>query len=196
VLTLTVQGVGPHTALPAGRPVDFFGPTALVAISSTSQSIYATAHRYLGTDGSPADSLKLYMCYQRVRSGPSGPVLDEVQAVGLGMAGGRVPADTRVPFGLSAVITGRTAGTYNIGMCGQTLSPNWTSNDLRLPLDPPRQRLAAAPAGRARRARLAGSPERRAHPSPRTVIIRRRRTQCRSTLGRHAAHVRSFATMG
>ncbi|WP_437746011.1 collagen-like protein [Sorangium sp. So ce1504] len=129
VLTLTVQGVGPHAALPVGRPVDFFGPTALVAVSSTSQSIYATAHRYLGTDGSPADSLKLYMCYQRVRSGPSGTVLDEVQAVGLGMAGGRVPADTRVPFGLSAVITNLTAGTYNIGMCGQTLSPNWTSND-------------------------------------------------------------------
>ncbi|WP_437817950.1 hypothetical protein [Sorangium sp. So ce1078] len=129
MLSLMVSGVGPHQNLPAARPVDFFGPTAAVEVSSTSQSIYATAHRYLGAGTQPADSLNLYMCYQRVRSGPSGPVLDEVQVVGLGLAGGKVPAGTRVSFGLSAVITGLNAGTYNIGMCGQTYSANWTSND-------------------------------------------------------------------
>ncbi|WP_437784222.1 collagen-like protein [Sorangium sp. So ce1097] len=129
VLSLMVHGVGPHDTLPAGMPVAFFGPTASVEISSTSQSIYATAHRYLGAETLPADSLNLYMCYQRVRSGPSGPVLEDVRVAGLGMTGGRVPARTRVSFGLSAVITGLAAGTYNIGMCGQTFSANWVSND-------------------------------------------------------------------
>jgi hypothetical protein len=123
-----VHGVGPNPTLPVGR-VDFFGPTASVAISSTTQRIYATAHRYLGAADSPATSLNLFMCYQRVRSSPSGTVLDTMQAVGLGMNGGQVPANTRVPFGLSAVITGLAEGTYNIGMCGQTFSPNWTNND-------------------------------------------------------------------
>ncbi|WP_438028887.1 collagen-like protein [Sorangium sp. So ce233] len=129
VLSLMVHGIGPHDTLPAGMPVDFFGPTASVEISSTSQAIYATAHRYLGAETLPADNLNLYMCYQRVRSGPSGPVLEDVRVAGLGMTGGRVPARTRVSFGLSAVITGLTAGTYNIGMCGQTFSANWISND-------------------------------------------------------------------
>ncbi|WP_437758819.1 hypothetical protein [Sorangium sp. So ce1389] len=129
MLSLMVHGVGPHDTLPAGMPVDFFGPTASVEVSSASQSIYATAHRYLGADILPADSLNIYMCYQRSRPGPTGPVLEDVQVVGLGMTGGRVPARTRVSFGLSAVITGLPAGTYNIGMCGQTFSEHWTSND-------------------------------------------------------------------
>ncbi|WP_437579881.1 collagen-like protein [Sorangium sp. So ce887] len=130
VLSLMVSGVGPHVTLPAGRAVDFFGPTALVEVSSMSQSIYATAHRYLGAGTSPADSLSLFMCYQQVHPQPSGPPeLDDILMVGLGLKGGRVPASTRVSFGLSAVITGLNAGTYNIGMCGMTFSPNWTSND-------------------------------------------------------------------
>ncbi|WP_437561972.1 hypothetical protein [Sorangium sp. So ce542] len=127
---MSVSGVGPHPTLPVGAAVDFFGPTASVVVSSESQSIYATAHRYLGSGTSPANSLSLFMCYQRDRSEPDGPtVLDEVQTVGLGMTGGRVPAGTRVPFGISAVITGLSPGKYNIGMCGHTLSPNWNNND-------------------------------------------------------------------
>ncbi|KYG05628.1 hypothetical protein BE21_39530 [Sorangium cellulosum] len=130
VLSMSVSGVGPHPTLPVGVAVDFFGPTASVVVSSESQSIYATAHRYLGSGTSPANSLSLFMCYQRDRSEPNGPtVLDEVQTVGLGMTGGRVPAGTRVPFGISAVITGLSPGKYNIGMCGHTLSPNWNNND-------------------------------------------------------------------
>ncbi|AUX41501.1 uncharacterized protein SOCE26_029150 [Sorangium cellulosum] len=126
VLAVMAHGIGPHEhALPAGLAIDFFGPTVSVEITAASQRIYATAHRYLGAGDIPATGLDLYVCYQRSTPGGLGPV----QRVGNGMLGAEVPAHTRVPFGVSAVINGLSPGSYNIGMCGQAFDPNWTNND-------------------------------------------------------------------
>ncbi|WP_437680634.1 collagen-like protein [Sorangium sp. So ce131] len=124
VLAVMAHGIGPYErALPEGLAIDFFGPTVAVDITAASQRIYATAHRYLGAGADPATGLDLYICYQR--STPRGAV----QRVGNGMLGAEVPAHTRVPFGVSAVINGLSPGSYNIGMCGQAFDPNWTNND-------------------------------------------------------------------
>jgi hypothetical protein len=44
------------------------------------------------------------------------------------MLGLRLPANTRVPMGVTKVLQLAAGFHYNVGMCG-TGAPNWTNND-------------------------------------------------------------------
>jgi hypothetical protein len=112
-----VSGSGPNPA----TTLAFIGPVANVAVANTSTKVHVTSHRYLGALATAANSLNLYICYQ--------PVAGALTSVGGGMLGAQVPANTRIPFGMSAVVTGVPAGTYNVGLCGSSTNANWTNNE-------------------------------------------------------------------
>jgi hypothetical protein len=106
------------TAIPA--TLSFIGPSASVAIT-TGQRIHVTAHAALGAGSIAAASLNLYIC-QRASGGP-------LTTVGGGVFGLTSPANQRQLYGLSAVVTGLAAGTYQVGLCGSTSNANWNNND-------------------------------------------------------------------
>jgi hypothetical protein len=101
----------------------FLSATVTVTITA-GQSIYVVSSASLGTTNTNgAHFLDLYVCYQ-AGSGP-------IQTVGIGEFGLSVPNAMRTSFELSAVITGLPAGTYTVGLGGQTENGNtdWNSND-------------------------------------------------------------------
>jgi len=102
----------------------FLSATATVTIT-TGQSILVTANRAFGTSAAAgADSLDLYVGYRVSGSGAT-PSL-----VGGGMLNMRLPQYSRVPFGISAIIIGLPAGTYEVGMAGDDDgNGNWNSNE-------------------------------------------------------------------
>jgi hypothetical protein len=108
-------GASPTTA------TAFLGPTASVVVGAN-QKVFVDSSKALGAFGTPASGLNLYICYQ-LGGGA-------VTTVGGGSLGQQVPANTRILFSLSAVITGLAAGTYNVGLCGNAAVPaNWTNNE-------------------------------------------------------------------
>lgn len=119
-LTQGAHVSGPASGVPAG--LGFIAPTVNVTIATAGQSIFATSQRGLGANGAAATNLSLWICY---RNG-GGPLTQ----VGFGALGLRVPANTRVNFPMTAVITGLAPGTYTVGLCGaSTDSASWNSND-------------------------------------------------------------------
>jgi hypothetical protein len=102
----------------------FLSPTVTVTIT-TGQKIFVTANKAFGsTAAGGADWLNLYIGYRVAGSGatPSG--------VGGGIFGNRVPQNTRIPMGLSAVIDWLSAGSYEVGMVGtDNGNGNWNSNE-------------------------------------------------------------------
>ena len=101
----------------------FIAPTVDVTISAPNQRIHVISHRALGAGSVAANELGIKICYQ---STVSGSLLNEV---GLGMFGLQVPMNTRTVLGLSSVIAGLANGTYRVGLCGVSSSPNWTNSE-------------------------------------------------------------------
>jgi hypothetical protein len=88
----------------------FLAPPVAVTITA-GQRIYVSSNRAFGTiSAGGAGSLDLYICYQ---SGAGAPVL-----VSAGIFDNSMPQNQRLTLGISAVIVGLAAGTYNVGMCG------------------------------------------------------------------------------
>jgi hypothetical protein len=80
--------------------------------------IQVTSTITLGTSAGPgANNLSLTIASAVGASAPVG--------VGPGVAGLSVSNDDRHTFTLSALITGLAAGTYNVGMAGNTGNSNW-----------------------------------------------------------------------
>lgn len=102
----------------------FLAPVTTVAITAE-QKILVTAHKAFGsTVAGGADGLNLWIGYRQTGSG------NAPSTVGAGILGNRVPQYTRFTFGLSAVITGLPAGTYDVGMVGTAANgANWNSNE-------------------------------------------------------------------
>ena len=99
----------------------FIAPTTSVTVAAN-QKVHVTSDRALGTAGVAATGLNLFICYQL-----GGGALT---LVGGGSLGHALPANTRVLYGLSAVITALPAGTYNVGLCGSAAVPaNWSSGE-------------------------------------------------------------------
>lgn len=91
------------------------GPTAQITIQA-GQSILINASANLGSSSvGGAGGLNLYICTPAT--------------VGAGMFGIAVAQNTNVPMALSAVLKNPGAGTYTVGLCGQTNSANWNKND-------------------------------------------------------------------
>jgi hypothetical protein len=102
----------------------FLAPPATVTVG-TGQSVHVTSHKALGTTvPGGAAFLNLWIC--RAPS-PAGTPLTQV---GGGVLGNQVAQNTRIPMGLSAVIT-PPPGAYQVGLCGQTSDGNlnWNSNE-------------------------------------------------------------------
>ncbi|MFG0316549.1 MAG: collagen-like protein, partial [Planctomycetota bacterium JB042] len=94
-----------------------------VTVAAYGQKVLVTSHRSLGSTVG-AEGLRLWIGYR-----PSGSS-SAPSTVGSGSYGIEVPANTRVPMGLSAVLT-LTAGTYEVGLVAS--APNdaedWNSNE-------------------------------------------------------------------
>ena len=103
----------------------FLSPTRFVAITSSGQRIYVSSNKALGSAAvGGAANLNLYIGY-RVSGSGAVPTL-----VGGGCLGMRVPQNTRVMMGLSAIITGLAPGTYEVGLAGSDNGlGNWNSNE-------------------------------------------------------------------
>lgn len=102
----------------------FLTPTVTVTITA-GQSIFVTAHKAFGsTAAGGAGNLNLFIGYRQAGSGAT------PSTVGSGIFGNRVPQNTRFTFGLSAVISGLAAGSYEVGMVGTDAGTgNWNSNE-------------------------------------------------------------------
>jgi hypothetical protein len=109
---------GPATVT-ANGPMAFIGPTVEVTIAA-GQSILVTSQAALGANNSAASALTLAICYA---VGGGLPVQVGGSANGL-----RLPSNTRINFPMTTIISGMAAGTYNVGLCGQTSSNAWNSN--------------------------------------------------------------------
>jgi hypothetical protein len=48
---------------------------------------------------------------------------------GSGSLGYAISQNTRQSFGLSAVLSNLAAGTYKVGLCGFSVSPDWNYNE-------------------------------------------------------------------
>ncbi len=101
----------------------FLSPVVTVTIAQTSQKVFVTASKSLGSSLSGgASQLNLYICY-RLTTGT-------IASIGDGIWSSQVPQNTRLPFNISGIITNRPAGTYEVGMCGTSATPaNWNLNE-------------------------------------------------------------------
>jgi len=103
-------------ATPPGNTLDFICPPTSIT-AGAGEILLVTSHCGLGAGAANADNLNLYIC---VDGGTIGTYGD--------MPGLTALAGERHSYGLSQIIGPLSAGTYNVGLCGQTSSPNWTNN--------------------------------------------------------------------
>jgi hypothetical protein len=99
----------------------FFAVPVEVTTTKSDQPVLVVSSNAFGTAGVSANLLNLFICYKT----PSGPLT----SVGNGIVGLRLPALTRVTQSINKIIHLPTPGTYLVGMCGSSDSPNWTDND-------------------------------------------------------------------
>ncbi|USN99963.1 MAG: hypothetical protein H6810_04685 [Phycisphaeraceae bacterium] len=102
----------------------FLTPTATVTITA-GQKIYVSANAAFGsTIAGGADNLDIFIGYRVSGSGAT------PTTVGGGIFNLRVQQNTRVPMGISAVISNLVAGTYDVGMVGDDDgNGNWNNNE-------------------------------------------------------------------
>ncbi len=102
-----------------------FLSTILTITVDSGQRVYVSANQTFGTlSPSGAGNLDLYIGYRVAGSGAA-PTL-----VGGGMLNIAVPQGMRMPFGISGVISGLPAGTYEVGMAGDDDGDgNWNNNE-------------------------------------------------------------------
>jgi hypothetical protein len=99
----------------------FLSPAVSVSVTRVGQRVLVNASRVFGSTNG-ADLLTLYICWA---SGSSAPM----RANTTGLSGLSVPPNTRLPFSLSAIVSGFQPGaTYQVGLCGTTSNLNWNDN--------------------------------------------------------------------
>ncbi|WP_061612044.1 hypothetical protein [Sorangium cellulosum] len=118
VSSTSVSGAG----LDPRSSLQFLAAPATVSVTAPGQRIVVVSNKALGTDESPADQLLLWICSQQIAP------LKEITPEGTGVYSLRLPANTSISMGLSAVLL-LPPGQYNVGLCGKTVSLFWTNND-------------------------------------------------------------------
>ena len=99
----------------------FFGTPAIVTVSRGEQHVLVTSHNGFGAGSSGANFLQLYICHRQLPSGAVTPV-------GNGILGLQLPANARVPMGMSRILQ-LPPGQHEVGLCGKTSGTGWTNND-------------------------------------------------------------------
>jgi hypothetical protein len=107
---------------PIPSTLSFLGPFATVSITS-GQKIQVIVSAGLGANASGANGLNLYICYQL--SGGGTLTTDPYG----GIFGLTETANQRHVVTMHVILSGLSAGTYLVGLCGQSTSPNWTNNE-------------------------------------------------------------------
>lgn len=116
------SGLGSSSSLPISLSPTFIGPTVTLSVTSTTQTVFVTASRAMGSSvAGGASALNLYVCRQL---GVAAPV-----ALGAGSFGQTCLQNTRTPMGLNAVFTGLAAGSYLFGLCATVSNANWDNNE-------------------------------------------------------------------
>jgi hypothetical protein len=117
VSTVFANDLSYSGALPS--TLTMLGGYATVTVAAN-QKVFVVSSAALG--GTAASSgLNLYICYQAGTSTPS--------TVGLGLFGLQTSGASRQVYSLSASITGLTAGSYNVGLCGTASAATWNNNE-------------------------------------------------------------------
>jgi hypothetical protein len=103
---------------------DFIGPTLIVTIAG-GQKIHLVADKAFGTmQAGGAHDLNLAACSKSTAPGAS------IASDGDGIWGLTMAPGMRSMFGINWVFEGLPAGTYEIGMCGQSSEPeSWDSDE-------------------------------------------------------------------
>lgn len=104
--------------------IKFIAPTATVDVTSTTQRVLVNSMRIFGsTQTTGADGLYLAVCYSNVADG----MLWEGSS---SLPNLRVPMNTRVTLGHTAILSGLPAGTYRVGLCGAVFASinKWNAN--------------------------------------------------------------------
>ena len=116
------QGNNPNTL--TANDWGFVGPTINVALT-LSQKLHVTSHKVMGSIGG-AHGLGVAIC-SRSTSAPAGTA---PTVAGSAMLGQRVPANTSITFGVSAVLQFLPDDTYQVGMCALAAVPaDWNNNE-------------------------------------------------------------------
>ena len=109
---------------PAANPgfgLQFLAPPARVALAEAGQLIFVRSERAFGTTLARATSLNLAICIQ--------PLGGPLAQYGTALNGMQATANTTTILGLTAVIRDQPAGTYDVGLCGNTIDPgSWNAN--------------------------------------------------------------------
>ncbi len=115
----SVSGGGANPA----AALAFLAAPATVSITAAGQNIFVNSDKGFGSVAAGgAQDLDLWICYQ-----VTGGALTQVGGAVLDL---RVPQNSRVIYGLSAVITALPVGSYSVGLCGtSTNAANWNSNE-------------------------------------------------------------------
>jgi len=104
--------------------VAFLATPVSVAIAGNTQKIHVTSTKALGSVAvGGAQDLDLWICSQL----GANPIVQ----YGAAIFDLRVAQNTRDLFTMSFTITGLAAGTYNVGLCGNSPSnaANWNNNE-------------------------------------------------------------------
>jgi hypothetical protein len=98
----------------------FVAPTVQVTVAA-GQSVYVSSTKYMGSSAG-GFGLLTNVCFQDTAGG-------SVTHIGSGMAGGTVPAGTRIPWTATGVFS-PPAGTYDTGLCVWVANPGqWDLNE-------------------------------------------------------------------
>lgn len=122
------SGGGGAPQAPTSTQTYFFLSTTVQVTVTAGQKILVWADKAFGTSGiaAGAANLDILVCYQSTASGST------IQPVGGAILDLRAAPNTRQTYSINAGITGLPAGTYEVGMCGNTDAanvPNWNSNE-------------------------------------------------------------------
>jgi len=124
--SLFASGLGTN---PNSLTANTFGFVAApVSVTVTlGQKLLVTSHKAMGTiTAGGADQLDLDICTLSAAA-PAGTTPSQIS--GGGLFGLSVPQNTRIPFGLSAVVQGLT-GTFQVGLCARVVNPaEWNSSE-------------------------------------------------------------------
>ena len=113
-------GTAVSAAVTPTATLAFVSPTVSVSISNISQRVLVDVTCAFGAGSAAATALNIYPAH-KLTTGST------ITTVSGGIWGLTCPANTRQTYAITGVITGLTAGTYQVGMAGT--GTNWTSNE-------------------------------------------------------------------